>query len=104
LLCPDCGKRRRTLYFRLHHLTLLGHLACAKCQGLSYACQQCSPGQRPLVRGDRIRTRLAHSPGMHQTTRDRLEWQLRALPKRRGRITKRLDHYRIRVPVNWLWR
>ena len=31
LLCPDCGKRRRTLYFRLHRLTLLGHLACAKC-------------------------------------------------------------------------
>jgi hypothetical protein len=87
LLCPDCGRARRTLYFRLRSLHGLGHLACAKCQDLSYVCQQSSRDQRPLVRGDRIRTRLAHSPGMRRTTRDRLERQLRALPKRRGGVS-----------------
>jgi hypothetical protein len=104
LLCPDCGNARQTLYFRLRSLHGLGHLACVKCQDLSYVSRQSSRDQRPLVRGDRIKTRLAHSPGMHRTTRRKLEWQLRALPKRRGRITKRLDHYRVRSPLSWLWR
>jgi hypothetical protein len=104
LLCPDCGKRRRTLYFQLRSLHGVGHIACAQCQGLSYVSRQCSQNQRPLVRGDRIRTRLAHSPRMRRTTRSKLEWQLRVLPKRRGRITKRLDHYRVRLPLSWLSR
>jgi len=106
LLCPNliCGRACQTLYFKRASLHGIGHLACRTCQDLSYASRQCSRNQRPIVQAKKIRTKLERSPRLSLEKRRKLERQLRALPKRQGRITKRLDHYNIGVPLNWLSR
>lgn len=97
LVCPDCRKACEKLYFRAE---MGPHFACRVCQNLVYESQMCSRGQRPLLQRLRKETRLDHSR-MWRKTRRALEAQLRALPQRRARITERLSHPRVQVPLNW---
>jgi hypothetical protein len=100
LVCPDCGKTRRRLYF--HRGKGLGpdHCACRRCHDLGYRSQQSSKKQRWLTRDDRDLWRLDHKP-MHKKKRQDILERRRQRPRPRGEVNKRYDSWNIRVPVNW---
>jgi hypothetical protein len=95
LLVCNCGKAAQRLF------SVNGHVACRHCLNIPYASDQCSKGQRQLLKRKRIEFRLEHQ-SMYRRKRRRYETQLQALPKPdRARLSQRYD-VNVLMPVNWI--